>query len=71
MEWKKLYLAALFESNKSKIPVKIAEAQRALSQRRSELLNQSTGDAREIQALDNALFSLNALRNCVVLSAAA
>ncbi len=70
-EWRELYLAALFESNKARIPGKIAEAQRTLATRRSELLSSPASDAKEIQALDNALFSLSALRNCLVTASAA
>ena len=71
LDWKQLYLAAIFENNKSRIPDKIAEAQRVLAMTRFELLNRPAGDAKEIQALDNALFSLNALRSCLVVSASA
>ncbi len=70
-DWKKLYLAALFETNKARIPAKIAVAQRELRNRRAELLNRNVGDASEIHALDTALFSLNALRNCLMVSASA
>ena len=77
VEWKQIYLSALFESNKSRIPAKIAEAQRALAARRSDLLRHSvqvSGSSREsgeIQALDSALFALNALKNCLAISASA
>jgi hypothetical protein len=67
-DWKRLFLAALFENNKASVPMKIAEAQRALKMRRSELLNRPPSDAKEIQAVDTALFSLNALRNCLAIS---
>lgn len=63
--WKELYLAALFEDNKASVPRKIAEAQRAIAMRRSELLRPSGNDARERQALDTALFFLNALGACL------
>jgi hypothetical protein len=69
--WKQLYLAALFENNKATIPTKIAEAQRAVAMRRSELLNQPESDSQERHALDTALFSLQALRSCLVIAASA
>jgi hypothetical protein len=69
--WKQLYLAALFEDNKARIPMKIAEAQRAVVLRRSELLSQPETDSQERQALDTALFSLQALRSCLLIAASA
>lgn len=69
--WKRLYLAALFENNKSRLPLKIAEAQNAALRRRSELLSQPDSDTLERQALDTALFSLQALKSCLVTASAA
>ncbi len=62
--WKDLYVAALFENDKPKIPEKIADAQVAILARRREL-TLSVSDVRERHALDNALFSLEALRTCL------
>ena len=62
--WKDLYLAALFESNKASIPRKISEAQQAITTRRTELLNGPGCDIQERQALDTALFFLHALQAC-------
>jgi len=67
--WRELYLAALFENDKANMLAKIPEAQYAIAARRSELLNTPAGDSKEIHALDNALFSLQALRDCLVSSA--
>jgi hypothetical protein len=64
--WRDVYLAALFENDKAHIPRKIAEAQRVIAMRRSELLKVPGSDVGERQALDKALFSLQALRTCVV-----
>jgi len=61
--WKDLYTAALFESDKPKIAGKIADAQLAILARRRQL-TLSGPDVRERHALDNALFSLEALRTC-------
>jgi hypothetical protein len=65
--WKELYIAALFESDKTIIPEKISEAQRAIRLRRRQLLEEPGCDAQERQALDNALFSLQALRPCLAI----
>jgi hypothetical protein len=62
--WKDLYVAALFESDKPRIAERIAEAQVAILARRREL-TVSVSDVRERHALDNALFSLEALRTCL------
>lgn len=67
--WRDLYLAALFESDKTHIPQRIAEAQRVIAMRRSQRLNLPGGDVEERQALDKALFSLHALKTCVVITA--
>jgi hypothetical protein len=62
--WKDLYVAALFESDKPKIAERIAEAQGAILARKRNLTI-SVADVRERHALDNALFSLEALRTCL------
>jgi len=65
--WKQVYLSVLFENNKATMPLRIAEAQRAMLKRRKELFNSPRMDgdwAQERQALDTALFSLEALKRC-------
>jgi class 3 adenylate cyclase len=62
--WKALYVAALFENDKPRVAQRIAEAQAAILSRRRELTI-SAADVRERHALDNALFSLAALRTCL------
>jgi hypothetical protein len=62
--WKDLYVAALFENDKPRIAERIATAQVAILARRREL-TLSVNDVRERHALDNALFSLEALRTCL------
>ena len=64
--WKALYIAALFENQKPRISEKIAAAQAAIQARRREL-TLSANDVRERHALDNALFSLEALRTCLAI----
>ncbi len=59
--WKKLYLAALFENDKSKLARKIADAQVAIvAQRKDSLMS----DTKERQLLDTAMLCLQALANC-------
>lgn len=67
-EWRALYLAALFETDKNRLPVRINHAERALVQRERELYTASTGAA-EKTAVNNALHALHALRMCLELAA--
>ncbi len=63
--WKQLYLAALFEKDKSNAPAKLYEAYGAILARRQELFLAGRSDVQERQALDNALFALKALKTCL------
>jgi hypothetical protein len=63
-DWKELYIAALFENDKTMVATKIAEAQRAIVARRRKSLTSGT-NPKERQALDTALLSLQALANCL------
>ncbi len=65
--WRELYLAALFESDKTKIPERIAEAQLVIDARRRKLFK-AGDDTNEKQVLDNALFSLHALASCLAIT---
>lgn len=60
-DWKELYLAALFEQDKSRLPETIALAQLAIATRRQQLPSGSTDEKR---VLENAAFSLQALAQC-------
>ena len=65
--WRSLYVAALFESDTVKLPERIAEAEQALVLRARELFHATGDNIEEEEALDNAMYSLNALRgayNC-------
>ena len=64
--WHTLYQAALFETNRQMIPERIAEAERAILIRVKELFQVQTDHVEEDQILDDALYALRALRNCVV-----
>jgi hypothetical protein len=61
--WRELYVAALFESDSARITDRIAEAERALVIRARELFHESGDNIEEAEALDNAMYSLNALKN--------
>lgn len=63
--WHVLYQAALFETNRQMILVKIAEAENAILNRIKELFLVQTDHIEEDQILDDALYALRALRNCV------
>ncbi len=66
--WKDLYTEALFEADKTKVASKIAKALIAIACRRRQLLVLGA-DIRERQLLDNAIFSLEALRTCLSIPA--
>jgi hypothetical protein len=64
--WHSLYQAALFETDRSKVPARIAEAEKAILSRVRELFVVETDHIEEDQILDDALYALRALRHCVV-----
>lgn len=64
--WHALYQAALFESDRNQVPKRIAEAERAILSRMRELFDVETDHIEEDVVLDDALYALRALRNCVV-----
>jgi hypothetical protein len=64
--WHDLYRAALFETDRDKVPQRIAEAEHAILARIKELFGVDTDHIEEDQVLDDALYALRALRNCVV-----
>jgi hypothetical protein len=70
-QWHELYKAALFETDKKKIPARIADAEQAIVARARELFFSSTDNIEEDQALDDALYALRALQNCRKRDAAA
>jgi len=58
-------MAALFETDKRKLPTRIAEAERAL-RRTARDLSEIPGDkVEEAEAVDDALYALRALRHCL------
>ena len=71
LAWHPLYQAALFETDRSKMPARIAEAEKAILERVKELFAANTDHIEEDQVLDDALYALRALRSCVTESNAA
>lgn len=65
-DWRQLYRAALAESDKAKLPQRIAEAERAVVLRARELFDGSGGesaDNEETEALDNVMYALHVLQS--------
>ena len=69
--WRELYIAALFEADRNLIPERIATAEQAIVARARELFSTGYDTIEEDQALDDALYALRALQNCLQLQAAA
>lgn len=66
--WRGLYEAALFETDASKLPLRIEEARNALMFRSRELSPASPNCQGETEAIENALYALQALENCLRLN---
>ena len=56
-------MAALFEVDKTKLPERIAQAEKALALRARELFYAAGDSTEEGPALDDAVYALHALRN--------
>jgi hypothetical protein len=63
--WRGLYRAALFETDTSKLSPRIEEARRALALRSRELFATSPNCEGETEAIEIALYALQALENCL------
>jgi hypothetical protein len=61
--WRDLYIAALFERNTSNLPDRIAKAEAALVHRARELFYSPGDHIEEEEALDDAMYALQALRS--------
>jgi hypothetical protein len=64
-----LYQAALFETDRDLIPARIADAARAIMNRVRELFAIDSDHIEKDQILDDALYALQALRNCAATGA--
>ena len=60
-DWKILYRAAILETNKSVLSQRVSEAEEAMILRGREL-SYSNGDPEEKEALEDALYTLRALK---------
>lgn len=65
LKWHELYKAALFETDREKLPSRIAAAEKAIVARARELFATATDNIEEDQALDDALYALRALQSCL------
>ena len=61
--WRDLYKAALFEVDKTKLPERFSQAEKALVLRARELFHMAGDNIEEEQALDDTMYALHALRN--------
>ena len=69
--WRELYTAALFETDKDRLPTRIAVAEKAIIARSRELFSAGSDTIEEDQALDDALYALKALQSCLDTNSAA
>jgi hypothetical protein len=69
--WRELYTAALFETDKNRMAARIADAEQAIVARARELFSAGNDTIEEDQALDDALYALKALQNCLQLQPSA
>ena len=63
--WRGLYKAALFETDTNKQSRRIEEARTALASRSRELFASSPNYDGETEAIENALYVLQALESCL------
>jgi hypothetical protein len=61
--WRKSYAAALFETDKTRLPDRIAQAEEALALRAREVIHAAGDNIEEGEDLDDARYALHALRN--------
>lgn len=61
--WRGFYKAALFEVDKTRLPDRIAQAEKALALRARELFHAAGDNSEEGEALDDAMYALHALQN--------
>ena len=61
--WRELYKAAISEIDKSKLPQRIADAEKAVVLRARELFRAAGDNGEETEALDDVMYALHALRS--------
>jgi chaperonin GroEL len=61
--WRELYKAVLFEVDKTKLPERIAQAEKAMALKARELFYVAGDSIEEGQSLDDAVYALRTLRN--------
>jgi len=64
--WRDLYKTALFEPDPQRLSEHITRAESAIVARARELFDSQGDHIEEELALDDALYALQALRNCVM-----
>jgi hypothetical protein len=69
--WSKLYAEALFETDRSRLRERIAEAEKAIVARAGELFNTTTTISRKFRQSRMLYMSLRALQTCLGIEAAA
>ena len=62
-KWREFYNAAILELDSTKLPERIAEAEKALVQHARELLQRTGDNIEEEQALEDATYVLQGLRS--------
>ena len=66
--WRTLYKAALVETDVQMLTSRIEEARKALVVRSRELFSGPANDDSESEAIDDAVYALKALENCLKLN---
>lgn len=61
--WRELYVAALFETDNNRLAERILAAEAAILKRAQQLFDAPGDHIEEIEALDDAMYALSALRN--------
>jgi hypothetical protein len=70
-DWHQLHRAAMSETDRKKLPLRIHEAERALARRSRELFALRGDNLEEREAIDDALYTLRALSYCIRLKSTA
>ena len=67
--WAEKYEAAILELDRKKLPIKIAEAETAIQQRKAELHQKTPISSDEVEAIERASRALNVLKEIAQRSA--